>query len=226
MRGPSSPWFSPSDTAQSPLVLVSFNRKTLPGSFNLLYLSLSGHWLCSSFSTIPGDQLYSRGHRGSTVYRQKWLLSRQLDWAPLSPLKPRLPHFYTQGVFIFKDLLPWHVYDCDSPQNVESVLGSSLLCPQSLFLQNTNNSWTLSKPWKCSKKKENDTLKNHLNHHGEKKVRFTQSVLSKVFPAEFCQFLVLRLSLPPPPTFRVSLCSSGCSKNSPCRPGCPLTERT
>lgn len=68
VRKPSSPWFSPSDTAQylwfwSPSVLASpsTRRLSLPGFFNLLHRSLSDHWPCSPFSTVLGRPVIQQG---------------------------------------------------------------------------------------------------------------------------------------------------------------------
>lgn len=54
---------------------------------------------------------------------------------------PQFPHFHNKGLGPREQTLLLLTFnDHDSPHCEESALGSSLLYPQSLFLQNTNNS--------------------------------------------------------------------------------------
>lgn len=91
---------------------------------------------------------------------------------------------------IFKALLLWHIYDCDSPRYGESVSGSFLLCPQSLFLQNTNNSWTLSKPWKFSKKKRKRHIQESATSAQRKQRQIHTDSAMSVLPLSSVDFSV------------------------------------
>ena len=89
--------------------------------------------------------------------------------AEIPPLRrgPQSPHFHNKGLGPREQILLLLTFnDHDSPHCEESALGSSLLYPQSLFLQNTNNSWTLLKPWKPRERK--GTVKQQLHHHEKK----------------------------------------------------------